>query len=108
MRIAEQQHDALLPACVALFAAVGAAALLQAATLAARAEGVPELLWLLGMVLGMWGAIATIAVAVLLWRRRGQPATATRASAALVTVAVAVLALTAWLYPIVGAGGGAG
>ncbi|MEV7528386.1 hypothetical protein [Agrococcus sediminis] len=110
MVTAEQQHAALVPARIAAVGAALAAVLLPLASLAMGGpDGAAELLWLAGWTTATWAAVAAVGTVVMLARsRRGQPHAPTGASVALVGAAVALLAVTSWLHPFAGSGGGVG
>jgi hypothetical protein len=113
MSSAAASRPALLPASAALVLAAGAAVLLQlAALLASGPEGAAEPLWVLGWALAAWAAITAAVAAVELARRHGRrsPGVLPRGlpGSAMVGAAVALLAITVWLHPFAGVGGGTG
>lgn len=109
MLTAEKPHPAFVPAATATATAAAAAVLLQISALAALApEGVAEALWVLGWSFAAWAALAGVAAVVMLCRRSDGPVTSTGAAVALLGAAVLLLAITAWLHPFAGSGGGVG
>ncbi|KAA6436307.1 hypothetical protein FQ330_02550 [Agrococcus sediminis] len=115
MHLAAPQHaapaaPARVPAGMASVGAALAALLLPLASLAMRApEGAAELLWVAGWACAAWAAIAAVSAVVLLVRERtAMSRRTTRTTVQLIGFAVALLAVTAWLHPFAGSGGGAG
>ena len=107
--MAAQRHPGLAPAATAAGAAVVAAMLLHAASLAVHApDGSAELLWMLGWAAMVTAALALVATVVQLIAERRDVGRATIVPAlALIAVAVVMGGWAAWLYPPVGAGGAA-
>lgn len=112
MHLAAPQHAVpAAPARVpAGMASVGAALAALLLPLAMRApEGAAELLWVAGWACAAWAAIAAVSAVVLLVRERtAMSRRTTRTTVQLIGFAVALLAVTAWLHPFAGSGGGAG